>query len=65
MEKQIQELEDENEKQVNEYSKMEKTIDRLKSENGELRQKVTEGLLVREREESLRLENMSLKNQLG
>lgn len=57
-------MEDENEKHVNEYSKMEKTIEKLKADNCELKQKVTESLLLREREESLRLENSNLKNQL-
>lgn len=65
LEKQVQELEDENEKQINEYSKMEKLVEKLKLENTELKQRVNEGLLNKEREESLRLENANLKNQLG
>lgn len=44
---------------------MEKTLDKFKMDNSDLKQRVNEGLLHKEREESLRLENINLKNQLG
>ena len=63
-EKQIQDLEDDNERCSSELSKMEKTMDKLKMENLDLKSKVSVGLIYKEQEESLLMEIAGLKNEL-
>lgn len=43
---------------------MEKTLDKLKLENVDLRAKVSEGLIYKQQEESLLMEIAGLKNEL-
>ena len=63
-EKQIQDLEDDNERCSSELSKMEKSMDKLKMENLDLKSKVSVGLIYKEQEESLLMEIAGLKNEL-
>lgn len=57
-------MEDENERNANEMSKMEKVLDKFKLENNDLKSMVNESRIYKEREESLILEVASLKNEL-
>jgi hypothetical protein len=63
-EKQLSDLEDENERLITDISTLEKSIDRLKLENSDLKSKLNEQRLYKEREESLVLEIAGLKNDL-
>lgn len=62
-EKQVQELEEENEKFANDFSKLEKTLNTYKTENSDLRSKLNESKILVERDESLHLEVANLKNE--
>ena len=57
-------MEDENERLITDISTLEKSIDRLKLENSDLKSKLNEQRLYKEREESLVLEIAGLKNDL-
>ena len=57
-------LEDENERLINDISKLEGSLNALKAENNDVKLKLNENRLYKEREESLMLEIASLKNDL-
>jgi hypothetical protein len=57
-------MEDENERLITEISTLEKSIDKQKLENNDLKLKLNEHRLYKEREESLVLEIAALKNDL-
>ena len=63
-EKQMQELEDENEKHINELSKIEKSLAEYKAENNQLRSMANEARIYKENEEGMILELAGLKNEL-
>ena len=63
-EKQLQELEDENEKHVNELSRLEKSLSTTKTENNDLKSLASEARIYKEREDSLILEIANLKNEI-
>lgn len=63
-EKQIQELEEENEKVINELGRVEKSLSGYKAENGELRSMANEARIYKENEEGMILELAGLKNEL-
>ena len=57
-------LEDENERLINDISKLEGSLNALKAENNDVKLKLNENRLYKEREESLMLEIASLKNDM-
>ena len=63
-ERQIKELEHENEKYSGELNKCDKNLSALKQENSELKSKLGENKILYEREQNLLLDMADLKNEL-
>ena len=57
-------MEDENERHVNELSRIEKNLASFKVENNDLKLMVNENKIYKEREDNLILENANLKNEI-
>ncbi len=64
-EKQIKELEEENESHANELAKMDGSLKLLQAENNELKTLLNQAKIYKEREDSLILEIAELKNEIS
>jgi septal ring factor EnvC (AmiA/AmiB activator) len=64
LERQINELEEENERYVDEISQLKTSLDKQKAEYGDLRTKLHETRMYKEREDHLIVEVTNLKNEL-